>query len=262
MHYWGVWHNRELFENYADNVGRFMSEYGFQSFPSIELLQRYIQKDSLFLASESMKHRQKSYIGNGLISDHISQYFIEPNSFDEFIEMSQLTQAIAYEKAIEAHRMKRPHCMGTLYWQLNDCWPGPSWSTIDYEGNKKAAHYKVKEMYQNVLPIIEIEKGNITSYISNDTNELLQCKLTIQVIDADSGEILKNHTNTTPIEPLSTSFSNSIERFLKVKSDNFYLHTEVSVGDVVVSKRNLITNWYTFSRSNDLATIKSIFLSK
>ncbi len=260
MHYWGVWHNREPFENYSNNVGRFMSEYGFQSFPSIELLQRYVPEDSLFLASESMQHRQKSYIGNAQITDRILDYFPEPASFEEFVEMSQLTQAIAYEKAIEAHRMQRPHCMGTLYWQLNDCWPGPSWSTIDYSGEEKAAHWKVKEMYQNVLPIIEIEKGNITSFISNDTKHKLHCELTIQVIDADSGEILKTSTNTTPIEPLSTSFSNAIERFLKVKSKNFYIHAEILVNGEVVSRRNIIPNWYTFSRSNDLNKINSIFL--
>jgi beta-mannosidase len=238
-----------------------MSEYGFQSFPGIELLQRYIPEDSLFLSSESMKHRQKSYIGNGLISDHISQYFPEPNSFEEFIEMSQLTQAIAYEKAIEAHRKNRPHCTGTLYWQLNDCWPGPSWSTIDYSGKEKSAHWKVKEMYQNVLPIIEIEKGKITSYISNDTNEDLLCTLTIQLIDADTGEILKTHSNETPIESMSTSFSNLIEQFLRVKSKNYYIHAEISVDGEMVSKRNVIPNWPAFSRNNDMTRIKKIFFS-
>ena len=261
MHYWGVWHNREPFENYADNVGRFMSEYGFQSFPGIELLQRYIPEDSLFLTSESMKHRQKSYIGNGLISDHISQYFPEPNSFEEFIEMSQLTQAIAYEKAIEAHRKNRPHCMGTLYWQLNDCWPGPSWSTIDYGGELKSAHYKVREMYQNVLPIIEIEKEVITTYISNDTNKDLLCAVKIQLIDAGNGEILKTHSHTTTIDAMSTSFSNVLEKFLKVASTNYYIHAEISVDGEMVSKRNVIPNWPAFSRNNDMTRIKKIFLS-
>ncbi|MFK7757754.1 MAG: glycoside hydrolase family 2 protein [Flavobacteriales bacterium] len=263
MHYWGVWHNREPFENYADNVGRFMSEYGFQSFPSIELLQRYIPEDSLFLASQSMKHRQKSYIGNGLISEHISQYFPDPTSFVEFVELSQLTQAMAYEKAIEAHRMGRPHCMGTLYWQLNDCWPGPSWSTIDYSGQEKAAHWKVKEMYQNVLPIIELEKGTMTSYISNDTNQDLLCDILVQLIDTETGEVLKMHFNEkTPVAATSTSWTHTIGEFLRVDSKNYYLHAEVSVGGEVVSIRNIIPNWYTFSRSNDLEAIKRVYLSK
>ena len=263
MHYWGVWHNREPFENYESNVGRFMSEYGFQSFPSIELLQRYIPQDSLFLGSLSMKHRQKSYIGNGLISDHISQYFPEPSSFEEFVEMSQLTQAIAYEKAIEAHRRKRPHCMGTLYWQLNDCWPGPSWSTIDYSGQEKAAHWKVKEMFQNVLPIIEIEKGTITTFISNDYSHDLLCDLTVQLIDANTGQILKNYPHKKcSADAMSTSWANTIGEFLRVDSKNYYIHAEVSVNGEVVSSRNIIPNWYSFSRSNDLNKIKAIFLSK
>lgn len=261
MHYWGVWHNREPFENYADNVGRFMAEYGFQSFPSIELLKRYIPEDSLFLASESMKHRQKSYIGNAQITERMLDYFPEPTSFEEFLEMSQLTQAIAYEQAIEAHRKKRPNCMGTLYWQLNDCWPGPSWSTIDYGGELKSAHYKVREMYQNVLPIIEIEKERITTYISNDTNEGLICDIKTQLIEASTGEILKIYFNTTPIDAMSTSFSHIIEKFLKVAFTNYYIHTEVYIDGEMVSKRNVIPDWYTFSRNNDMTRIKKIFLS-
>ncbi|MEJ6681449.1 MAG: glycoside hydrolase family 2 protein [Flavobacteriales bacterium] len=261
MHYWGIWHNREPLENYADNVGRFMAEYGFQSFPSIELLKRYIPEDSLFLASESMTHRQKSYIGNAQITERILDYFPEPTSFEEFLEMSQLTQAIAYEQAIEAHRKKRPHCMGTLYWQLNDCWPGPSWSTIDYGGELKSAHYKVREMYQNVLPIIEIEKERITTYISNDTNEGLICDIKTQLIEASTGKILKIHFNTTPIDAMSTSLSNITEEFLKVASTNYYIHTEVYVDGEMVSKRNVIPDWYTFSRNNDMTKIKKIFLS-
>jgi beta-mannosidase len=114
MHYWGVWHGREPFESFENNVGRFMVEYGFQSFPSIQTLRKVIADSSLYWDSPALVHRQKSYIAKGM------------------------------QMAIQAHVEGQPHCMGSLFWQLNDCWPGPSWSVIDYYGNKKSAYNVVK----------------------------------------------------------------------------------------------------------------------
>ena len=147
MHYWGVWHGKEPFENFEKNVGRFMVEYGFQSFPSIETLKKTMNDSSLYLNSVVMQNRQKSYIGNGLIKEHIEQYYDTPSSFEEFVQLSQETQAKGLKMAIDAHIRKQTHCMGTLFWQLNDCWPGPSWSVIDYYGNEKVAYDSVKEAF-------------------------------------------------------------------------------------------------------------------
>jgi beta-mannosidase len=149
MHYWGVWHGREPFENFEKNVGRFMVEYGFQSFPSMETIRRFASDTSLYLESACMKSRQKSYIGNGLILDHIKQYYDEPGSFVEFVNLSQEVQAKALQMAIRAHMKKQPHCMGSLFWQLNDCWPGPSWSVIDYYGKHKKAYEVVKKEFSS-----------------------------------------------------------------------------------------------------------------
>ncbi len=147
MHYWGVWHGREPFEAFENNVGRFMSEYGFQSFPELKTLQKVIPDSSLYWDSPALKHRQKSYIGNGLILKHINQYYAEPESFEDFLRLSQETQAKGMGMAIQSHIDGYPHCMGSLFWQLNDCWPGPSWSVLDYYGNKKAAYQVVKEKF-------------------------------------------------------------------------------------------------------------------
>lgn len=147
MHYWGVWHGREPFENFEHNVGRFMVEYGFQSYPDLVTLRTAMADSSLNIDSPSMAHRQKSYIGNGLISEHINRHFASPKNFEEFVELSQKAQALGLEIAIEAHLSSQPHCMGTLFWQFNDCWPGPSWSVIDYFGNKKEAYEVVKKAF-------------------------------------------------------------------------------------------------------------------
>ncbi|MDG1477232.1 MAG: glycoside hydrolase family 2 protein [Vicingaceae bacterium] len=144
MHYWGVWHGREPFENFDKNVGRFMVEYGFQSFPGMETIKTFAVDSSQYLESPTMLNRQKSYIGNGLILEHIKQYYDEPKSFEAFVNLSQETQAKGMQMAIQAHINNQPHCMGSLFWQLNDCWPGPSWSIIDYYGKKKKAYEVIK----------------------------------------------------------------------------------------------------------------------
>lgn len=147
MHYWGVWHGHEPFENFETNIGRFMVEYGFQSYPEISTLLTVLADSSLSLGSPLMANRQKSYIGNGLILEHINQYFDAPGSFEDFVDLSQKTQALGMQMAIEAHMSNQPHCMGTLFWQFNDCWPGPSWSVIDYYGNRKEAYQVVKDEF-------------------------------------------------------------------------------------------------------------------
>jgi len=144
MHYWGVWHGKEPFENFEHNVGRFMVEFGFQSFPGMETIKTFATDSSLHLESPTMLNRQKSYIGNGLITQHIEQYYDTPKTFEGFVNLSQETQAKGMQMAIRAHMNNQPHCMGSLFWQLNDCWPGPSWSVIDYYGRKKKAYEVVK----------------------------------------------------------------------------------------------------------------------
>jgi beta-mannosidase len=193
MHYWGVWHGDEPFENYKSNVGRFMSEYGFQSFPSVNSIKAFADSTQWHPNSIVMKHHQKSYIGNEMITKHLGQYYPQPQSFEEFVYFSQLTQAKGIAMAINAHRKNR-HCMGTLYWQINDCWPGPSWSGIDYFGRWKALHYKVKELYRDIAVIVEPDPGNnLSVYLSSDRKSPVSGKLYLSWITFD-GVFLKNDT--------------------------------------------------------------------
>ncbi|MBK7382456.1 MAG: hypothetical protein IPI81_03845 [Flavobacteriales bacterium] len=149
LHYWGVWHGDSTFSSFKNNVGRFVSEYGFQSYPDSALLAKYIDPDSLYLGSPAVARLQRSYKTDKPIWDAIERELGEekPTTFGGFIEASQRAQAKAYGMAIKAHMDAQPHCMGTLLWQLNDCWPGPSWSIIDYDGNPKPAYEVVKELY-------------------------------------------------------------------------------------------------------------------
>jgi beta-mannosidase len=144
MHYWGVWHGKDCMEDFDTNIGRFMVEYGFQSYPEWSTLFGSMDASDMDLSSEVMTNRQKSYVGNGLINKFISAYLSPAEDFGDFVEKSQRVQAMAMKRAIRAHVYADPHCMGTLFWQLNDCWPGPSWSVIDHQGRRKQAFQVVK----------------------------------------------------------------------------------------------------------------------
>lgn len=148
LHYWGVWHGDSTFTSFRNNVGRLVSEWGFQSYPDSALLAMYIPPDSLYLGSPAVARLQRSYKTDRpiweAIEDELGQ---RPETLGDFIEAGQWVQAKAYRMAIEAHMAARPHCMGTLLWQLNDCWPGPSWSIIDYAGRPKPAFDAVRSAF-------------------------------------------------------------------------------------------------------------------
>ena len=185
MHYWGVWHGKEPFENYSTQVGRFMSEYGFQSFPSFESIRLFADSSQWSLNSSVMKHHQKSYIGNTLIRKHILKYYPSPRNFKDLVYLSQLSQAKGVSMAIRAHR-SQAKCMGTLYWQLNDCWPGPSWSSIDYYGRWKALHYKVKELYRDVLIAVDSASiHQIAVQLVSDRIEMGRGQFLVELISFD-----------------------------------------------------------------------------
>ncbi|MCF8302093.1 MAG: glycoside hydrolase family 2 protein [Bacteroidales bacterium] len=163
MHYWGVWHGKHSFSNFRRYIGRFMSEYGFQSFPMINSVERYTQAVDHDIESAVMMAHQRSGIGNLRIKSYMEDHYKVPEDFSDFLYVGQLLQAKGMRMAVDAHRTAMPYCMGSLYWQLNDCWPVASWSGIDYYGRWKAMHYAMKETMKPLT---------ITSFIENDTIRL------------------------------------------------------------------------------------------
>jgi beta-mannosidase len=168
-HYWGVWHGMEWFEAFNTHIPRFMSEYGFQSFPSMETIRTFATKDDYDIFSNVMQAHQKSPAkGNTAIRTYMLHYYREPKDFPSFVYLSQVLQAEGMKIAIEAHRRAMPYCMGTLYWQLNDCWPGASWSGRDYDGRWKALQYYVKEAFNPQLVSSVIENNQLATYVVTD----------------------------------------------------------------------------------------------
>jgi beta-mannosidase len=148
LHYWGVFHGDEGIGDFKHNIGRFVSEYGMQSYPSVEVLKSLTDSDSYKYTSSFWLSRQKSYKSDNPILDGLVRRFWTPSGPDEFVRLGRLYQADCYKEAIEQHRFAKEHCDGTLFWQLNDVWPGASWATVEQDGSWKPAHYAAKEAFK------------------------------------------------------------------------------------------------------------------
>jgi len=197
-HYWGVWWGEQPFEIYNDKVPRFASEYGFQGMPSLAAINSMFSvKADLSLENPTIKAHEKNARGFHIIDEYMKRDYIVPTDFVKYNYVSQLLQARGMQIAIEAHRRAKPYNMGTLYWQLNDCWPVISWSSIDYLGNWKALHYQVKRSFENQAIVTEEKDGVLNFYgINDDLNKFYDVYAEIQVVKFN-GEIL-NEISTVP----------------------------------------------------------------
>ncbi len=150
-HYWSVWHDNLPFSEYRNHYFRYLSEFGFQSFPDEKTINSFTLPSDRNVFSRVMEMHQRNASANGKIVSYLAQTYRYPNDFSSFIYASQLLQADAMRFAVEHLRRNRGRCMGTLYWQLNDIWPVASWSSIDYYGRFKALHYVAKRFYEPVM---------------------------------------------------------------------------------------------------------------
>lgn len=210
-HYWGIWWGMEDFENYENKTGRFMSEYGFQGFPSDYTLQKYIPKENLnHLYDSILLVHQKHPTGNQTIESYMKRYYPVPKDLSEFAYISQLLQAYGMDLAIRYHRAKQPHCMGTLYWQLNDCWPVISWSSLDYLYRKKAIHYTAKETFQPMLIYAKEQRDSLAIGINLDGNRVVTGKLVVEIIDFKGKKYLQKELDLK-VEPGTNQIFMNIE---------------------------------------------------
>lgn len=213
-HYWGVWWGMEPFENYEKKVGRFVSEYGFQGMPSLNTMNKFgafdskIGQDKPIVAidytdeyilmhlhdidSVNLNAHQKHPTGYKTINTYMERDYKIPNKFDDYIYVSQLLQAKGMKTAIEAHRRAKPYCMGTLYWQMNDCWPVTSWSSVDYFNVWKASHYQVKRSYEEVIISVDEQETFCDIYVVSDKMEKLGGELNVELFDFNGKLVWSN----------------------------------------------------------------------
>lgn len=243
VHYWGVWWGEQPYEVYREKVGRFNSEYGYQSYPDYSTLLKMgmpedkpvevdeIQNDALLAA------HQKHARGARQIDDFIVRYYPYPTDLEEYVYMSQLSQAYGMEVAIEAHRTAKPYNMGTLYWQLNDAWPVTSWSSIDYYGNKKALQYKLKTLFAPVL--LSLDLNDYSAFVTSDLLRAVSASLKVRVesflgvvlFEKEFGvEIDENQNVKLPVEGLSDCLDS-------VTHDEVYVKLELRENDGLLAER-------------------------
>lgn len=182
-HYWGVWWGVQPAETYLEKVPRFMSEYGLQALPTLSTIRAFQAEDEDFLFSPSLKCHQKHPTGYENINAYLEMENLRAENLEDLIYKSQLVQAKGIGLAIEAHRRAMPYCMGTLYWQMNDCWPVTSWSGTDVFGNWKALQYRVRELFQDILVSVIDHKGRFEVHVVSDRLKNTNGQLEINVVD-------------------------------------------------------------------------------
>lgn len=191
MHYWSVWHENKSFDNYRSVRPRFCSEFGFQSYTSLPVIKTYADAKDMNIASPVMELHQKNAGGNERIAGTMFRYFRFPKDFPNFVYLSQVQQGLAIKTAVEYWRSLKPHCMGTIYWQLNDTWPVASWSSLDYGGRWKVMHYLVRRFFQPVSVAAIPSEDNKTIRLSlvNDTTVDVTVDVAVSLLKLDGERV-------------------------------------------------------------------------
>ncbi|WP_147125306.1 beta-mannosidase [Shimia ponticola] len=179
MHFWSVWHEGRDFEHYRDVKPRFCSEFGFQSYPSMDVVRGFADPSDFNIAAPVMESHQKNAGGNARIAETMFRYFRFPTSFENFVYVSQVQQALAIQIAVTYWRSLRPHCMGTLIWQLNDTWPVCSWASLDYGGGWKLLHHMARRFYAPVLATIVPSDQGPVLHMVNDHPDDVETQVTV-----------------------------------------------------------------------------------
>ena len=246
-HYWDVWHRGEPFTEYRNHYFRYLSEFGFQSFPCEKTVNQFTLPEDRNIFSRVMELHQRNAGANSKIVSYLSQTFLYPTEFATLLYASQLLQAEAMKYGVEHLRRNRGRCMGALYWQLNDIWPVASWSSIDYYGRLKALHYYAKRFYNPVLisccevgekttrPHVILEPGlydyetKASLAVTNDTREDFPFTACARLMSAD-GEVVESFEWQGTVGALSVEHLPEID-FNKTDVENNYYTYELKDKD-------------------------------
>ncbi len=185
MHFWSVWHEGRDFDHYRDVSPRFCSEFGFQSYPSLDVIRKFADPADFNIAAPVMESHQKNAGGNARIAETMFRYFRFPVDFENFVYLSQVQQGLAIKTAVTHWRSLKPICMGTLIWQLNDTWPVCSWSSLDHGGGWKLLHHMSKAFYAPVFVSAVPVKGAIELRAVNDGAEALDLTVSAVAVAMD-----------------------------------------------------------------------------
>lgn len=233
-HYWGVWHGRDSIGHYNIEKARFFSEYGFQSFPEFESVKIYApqERDWAINSEVMMAHQRAGSYANNLIKEYMDEEFRTPEDFPSFLYVGSILQGDAIKTAVEAHRRDMPHCMGTLVWQHNDCWPVASWAGRDYYGRWKAQQYYSKAAYDDILVSPVVINDTLSVNIVTDRRTPARGKFTLTAMTLD-GKTVMSKTFDFTAKPLTSTkvFSAGVAGLLDGrKKGDVIFHTTFETG--------------------------------
>ena len=249
-HYWQVWHGNLPFTEYRKHFFRFLSEFGFQSFPSMKTIEQFTLPEDRNPFSAVMELHQRNAAANGKILNYLSQTYLYPMQMDALVYASQLLQAEAIKYGVEHMRRNRGRCMGALYWQLNDCWPVASWASVDGYGRYKALHYEARRFYEPVHISCK-ETGEYSTrkditderyfgyetkaqiFVNNDTLQDVEGVVEWRLCNS-AGEVLQSGRESLKVKALSYAALEEMD-FHKTDVRNNYLSFDYKVNGAVVS---------------------------
>jgi len=235
MHNWQVWHENRPFDAYYEYSPRFCSEFGYQSFPSMEVAETFATREQILARAPEFEYHQKNLGGNRRMRETMLRYFAPPKDVESELLLSQFQQGMAIKMAVDGWRAQRPRCMGTLFWQLNDNWPVASWSSIEYGGKWKPLQHMAKRFYAPVAvvaqpsfaaspategkPVIDVTRGKV--FALNDTAEMVKGELSVEYWTYD-GKIISAETKSVTLPPDS---STEVSSFVQPSTSNLQPQT-------------------------------------
>ena len=204
MHFWSVWHERKSFEAYLAIKPRFVSEFGYESFPSLETVKEFAPPEQYNFTSPVMEFHQRSPSGNSIILENFSRYFRFPEGTENMLYLSQVQQALAIKTAVQYWRTLRPLCMGATFWQINDVWPVISWASIEYSGKWKLLQYEAKQFFAPLALFLIKKEGVLSAHIVNETMHDISAEVTISLFRFDGTRSIAPMTFKVAVKSDST----------------------------------------------------------
>ncbi len=245
MHFWSVWHEKKDMEAYLSIKPRFVSEFGYESLNSLEGIREYACEEDLNLTSPVMEWHQRSPGGNSIILENFSRYFRIPEGIKNISYLSQLQQALAVKTAVDYWRSLRPHCMGAIYWQINDVWPVTSWSSIEYSGKWKLLHYAAKKFFRMVNLSLIKKDEKIFACIVNESSKALDLAVRISWIDFN-GKILRalDLNKTIKSDSAEYVFEEALsDKQIEAQDNTYFIYAEMDYEGTKITDTLFVNRW-------------------
>lgn len=245
-HMWTVWHGQKPLNYYRTRPTRFCSEFGLESLPTMDAVRQFAEESDYNITSEIFNSHQKCKNGNRKMLYYLLERFYEPKKLEDYVYLTQLVQKECIQDATEHWRRNRTRCNGSLFWQFNDCWQAPSWSSVDFTGKWKALQYASRHFFEPVFVSVEDRKNDFTIWAVNDLRENLPLTYEYKLADF-KGNIIYKKTGDIILESMKTRALGT-EQIKGFDRKNSFLSVKLMRDGKVISERVKV-----FAKDRDLS---------